>query len=86
MGAVMRLLLLLSAFLAGFGGMMTGTATAAQRVESSASVGRETRNVSVRKIALPDAGETIALAPGWSLAHAPALAAVRPLFADRLRE
>ena len=86
MGAVMRLLLLLSAFLASLGGAMTGTATAAQRVESSASIDRETRTVSIRKIAQPVMGETIAPAPGWSLAHAPAYAAVRPLFADRLRE
>jgi hypothetical protein len=86
MGAVMRLLLLLSAFLAALGGAMTGTATAAQRVESSASVGRETRVVSVRKIALPMVGETVALLPGWNLAEAPSLVAERPLFADRLRE
>jgi hypothetical protein len=85
----MRVLLLLTAFLAALGGVMTGTAATAQPVESRASVSSDVQESPVAHAHIaPSASPLTAFrqAATWHPVRINVALSARPLFGDRLRE
>ena len=84
----MRLLLLLSAFLAALTGAVAGTAASAQPVQASVAATQAKAGATVKVTApLPEEVQGAYAAPGtWRAKLAPALRASRATYGERRRE